>query len=141
MRQTEIAIDEFLANFPNRIIGRALRVLMMPFGRVRKAPSDKLDSKLAQILQTPSETRSRIGRHQYLTPSDNNPAGKIEQALNVILQAEPLFEKACKALGQRRPFMGLDEVAKLGLEAKVLTIQEAALLSEAEASSLHHQCR
>lgn len=113
LRQTEIAIDEFLANFPNRIIGRALRVLMMPFGRVRKAPSDKLDSKLAQILQTPSETRSRIGRHQYLTPSDNNPAGKIEQALNVILQAEPLFEKACKALGQRRPFMGLDEVAKL----------------------------
>ncbi len=53
LRQTEIAIDEFLANFPNRIIGRALRVLMMPFGRVRKAPSDKLDSKLAQILQTP----------------------------------------------------------------------------------------
>ncbi|WP_114734935.1 acyl-CoA dehydrogenase FadE [Vibrio cholerae] len=137
LRQTEIAIDEFLANFPNRIIGRALRVLMMPFGRVRKAPSDKLDSKLAQILQTPSETRSRIGRHQYLTPSDNNPAGKIEQALNVILQAEPLFEKACKALGQRRPFMGLDEVAKLGLEAKVLTIQEAALLSEAEAHRLY----
>ncbi|EJL6550441.1 acyl-CoA dehydrogenase FadE [Vibrio cholerae] len=137
LRQTEIAIDEFLANFPNRIIGRALRVLMMPFGRVRKAPSDKLDSKLAQILQTPSETRSRIGRHQYLTPSDNNPAGKIEQALNAILQAEPLFEKACKALGQRRPFMGLDEVAKLGLEAKVLTIQEAALLSEAEAHRLY----
>ncbi|GIB56983.1 oxidoreductase, acyl-CoA dehydrogenase family [Vibrio cholerae] len=137
LRQTEIAIDEFLANFPNRIIGRALRVLMMPFGRVRKAPSDKLDSKLAQILQTPNETRSRIGRHQYLTPSDNNPAGKIEQAWNVILQAEPLFEKACKALGQRRPFMGLDEVAKLGLEAKVLTIQEAALLSEAEAHRLY----
>lgn len=137
LRQTEIAIDEFLANFPNRIIGRALRVLMMPFDRVRKAPSDKLDSKLAQILQTPSETRSRIGRHQYLTPSDNNPTGKIEQALNVILQAEPLFEKACKALGQRRPFMGLDEVAKLGLEAKVLTIQEAALLSEAEAHRLY----
>ncbi len=55
----------------------------------------------------------------------------------MILQAEPLFEKACKALGQRRPFMGLDEVAKLGLEAKVLTIQEAALLSEAEAHRLY----
>ncbi|MGL4830674.1 MAG: acyl-CoA dehydrogenase FadE, partial [Vibrio sp.] len=62
LHQTEIAIDEFLANFPNRIIGRALRILMIPFGRVRKAPSDKLDSKLAQILQTPSATRSRIGR-------------------------------------------------------------------------------
>lgn len=137
LHQTEIAIDEFLANFPNRIIGRALRILMIPFGRVRKAPSDKLDSKLAQILQTPSATRSRIGRNQYLTPSDHNPAGKIEQALHIILQAEPLFDKVCKALNQRRPFTGLDEVAKLGLEAKVLTIQEAALLSEAEAHRLY----
>ncbi|MEF2482365.1 acyl-CoA dehydrogenase FadE [Vibrio mimicus] len=137
LRQTEIAIDEFLANFPNRFIGRALRLLIMPFGRVRKAPSDKLDSKLAEILQTPSATRSRIGRNQYLTPSDHNPAGKVEQALTVILQAEPLFDKVCKALNQRRPFTGLDEVAKLGLEAKVLTIQEAALLSEAEAHRLY----
>ncbi|ENM5749665.1 acyl-CoA dehydrogenase FadE [Vibrio mimicus] len=137
LRQTEIAIDEFLANFPNRFIGRALRLLIMPFGRVRKAPSDKLDSKLAEILQTPSATRSRIGRNQYLTPSDHNPAGKVEQALTVILQAEPLFDKVCKALNQRRPFAGLDEVAKLGLEAKVLTIQEAALLSEAEAHRLY----
>ncbi|EEY98737.1 acyl-CoA dehydrogenase short-chain specific [Vibrio sp. RC586] len=137
LRQTEIAIDEFLANFPNRFIGRALRLIIMPFGRVRKAPSDKLDSKLAQILQTPSDTRSRIGRNQYLTPSDHNPAGKIEQALHVILQAEPLFDKVCKALNQRRPFTELDEVAKIGLEAKVLTIQEAALLSEAEAHRLY----
>ncbi|MEF2507783.1 acyl-CoA dehydrogenase FadE [Vibrio mimicus] len=137
LRQTEIAIDEFVANFPNRFIGRALRLIIMPFGRVRKAPSDKLDSKLAEILQTPSATRSRIGRNQYLTPSDHNPAGKVEQALTVILQAEPLFDKVCKALNQRRPFTGLDEVAKLGLEAKVLTIQEAALLSEAEAHRLY----
>ncbi|ENM5746427.1 acyl-CoA dehydrogenase FadE [Vibrio mimicus] len=137
LRQTEIAIDEFLANFPNRFIGRALRLIIMPFGRVRKAPSDKLDSKLAEILQTPSATRSRIGRNQYLTPSDHNPAGKVEQALTVILQAEPLFDKVCKALNQRRPFTGLDAVAKLGLEAKVLTIQEAALLSEAEAHRLY----
>ncbi|AOW81900.1 acyl-CoA dehydrogenase FadE [Vibrio mimicus] len=137
LRQTEIAIDEFLANFPNRFIGRALRLIIMPFGRVRKAPSDKLDSKLAEILQTPSATRSRIGRNQYLTPSDHNPAGKVEQALTVILQTEPLFDKVCKALNQRRPFTGLDEVAKLGLEAKVLTIQEAALLSEAEAHRLY----
>ncbi|MDW2138522.1 acyl-CoA dehydrogenase domain-containing protein, partial [Vibrio sp. 2128(2023)] len=47
LKQAEIAVDEFLANFPNKVIGRTLRVLIMPFGRVRKAPSDKLDSKVA----------------------------------------------------------------------------------------------
>ncbi|NMS58119.1 acyl-CoA dehydrogenase domain-containing protein, partial [Vibrio parahaemolyticus] len=39
LKQAEVAVDEFLANFPNKVIGRALRVLIMPFGRVRKAPS------------------------------------------------------------------------------------------------------
>ncbi|WP_029855338.1 acyl-CoA dehydrogenase domain-containing protein, partial [Vibrio parahaemolyticus] len=71
LKQAEIAIDEFLANFPNKVIGRTLRVLIMPFGRVRKAPSDKLDSKVARILQTPSATRSRIGRGQYLEPTEH----------------------------------------------------------------------
>ncbi|CAH1570919.1 acyl-CoA dehydrogenase FadE [Vibrio rotiferianus] len=132
LKQTEAAIDEFLANFPNKVIGRALRVLIMPFGRVRKAPSDKLDSKVARILQTPSATRSRIGRGQYLEPTEHNAAGKIELALSVILQAEPVFDKVCKAQGKRRPFMKLDMIAQEGLEQGVITQEEAELLREAE---------
>jgi acyl-CoA dehydrogenase len=132
LKQSEAAIDEFLANFPNKVIGRALRVLIMPFGRVRKAPSDKLDSKVARILQTPSATRSRIGRGQYLEPTEHNAAGKIELALSVILQAEPVFDKICKAQGKRRPFMRLDVIAQEGLEQGVITQEEADLLREAE---------
>lgn len=136
MQQAEVAIDEFLANFPNRLLGRVLRILILPFGRVRQAPSDKLDSQVAKIVQTPSATRDRLGRNQYLEPSEHNPAGKIELALQVILEAEPLFDKVCQALNQRRPFTGLDEVAKLGLQNNILTPEQAKLLSEAEAHRL-----
>ncbi|MEF1309547.1 acyl-CoA dehydrogenase FadE [Vibrio mytili] len=132
LKQAETAVEEFLANFPNKVIGRALRVLIMPFGRVRKAPSDKLDSKVARILQTPSATRSRIGRGQYLEPTEHNPVGKIELALSVILQAEPVFDKVCKAQGKRRPFLRLDMVAQEGLEQGIITQEEAALLKDAE---------
>ncbi|ASW81709.1 acyl-CoA dehydrogenase [Vibrio anguillarum] len=137
LKQTEVAIDEFLANFPNKAIGKVLRILLMPIGRVRKAPSDKLDSQVAQILQTPSETRSRIGRNQYLAPTAHNAAGKIEQALDIILRAEPLFDKVCSITNQRRPFLRLDEVAAIGLQQKILTEQEAQLLTEAEAHRLY----
>ena len=137
LKQTEHAIDEFLANFPNKWLGKALRVLILPYGRVRKAPSDKLDSQVARILQTPSETRSRIGRHQYLTASEFNPAGKIEQALNVVLEAEPVFDKICKALGERRPFLRLDLIAEIGLEKGLIDNQEASLLREAEVQRLY----
>ncbi|MGI9896574.1 acyl-CoA dehydrogenase FadE [Vibrio natriegens] len=132
LKQAETAVDEFLANFPNKAIARTLRVLIMPFGRVRKAPSDKLDSKVARILQTPSATRSRIGRGQYLAPTEHNPAGKIELALSVILQAEPVFDKVCKAQGKRRPFLRLDMIAEEGLEQGIISQEEAELLREAE---------
>ena len=137
LKQTEHAIDEFLANFPNKWLGKVLRVLILPFGRVRKAPSDKLDSQVARILQTPSETRSRIGRNQYFTASEFNPAGKIEQALNVILEAEPVFDKVCKAIGERRPFLRLDLIAEIGLEKGLIDNNEASLLRDAEAQRLY----
>ncbi|ANP75859.1 MULTISPECIES: acyl-CoA dehydrogenase FadE [unclassified Vibrio] len=137
LRQTEVAIDEFLANFPNPVIGRLLRVVLMPFGRIRRAPNDKLDSKVAHILQTPSETRSRIGRGQYLEATEYNPVGKIEKALEVILQAEPLFDKVCKETHQKRAFLRLDLVAQLGLEKGILTQEEAVLLISAEEHRLY----
>ncbi|WP_061018592.1 acyl-CoA dehydrogenase FadE [Vibrio splendidus] len=137
LRQTEVAIDEFLANFPNPVIGRLLRVVIMPFGRIRRAPNDKLDSKVAHILQTPSETRSRIGRGQYLEATEYNPVGKIEKALEVILQAEPLFDKVCKETHQKRAFLRLDLVAQLGLEKGILTQEEANLLISAEEHRLY----
>ena len=137
LRQTEIAIDEFLANFPSPVIGRLLRVVLMPFGRIRRAPNDKLDSQVAHIIQTPSETRSRIGRGQYLEATEHNPVGKIEKALEVILQAEPLFDKVCKETHQKRAFLRLDLVAQLGLEKGILTEKEAALLVSAEEHRLY----
>lgn len=137
LRQTEVAIDEFLANFPSPVIGRLLRVVLMPFGRIRRAPNDKLDSQVAHILQTPSETRSRIGRGQYLEATEYNPVGKIEKALEVILQAEPLFDKVCKETHQKRAFLRLDLVAQLGLEKGILTQEEADLLISAEEHRLY----
>ncbi|NLS13181.1 acyl-CoA dehydrogenase [Vibrio sp. SM6] len=134
--QIELALDELLNNFPNRAVAWALRRLILPWGRVRQTPSDKLDSQVAQILQTPSATRNRLGREQYWQPTEFNNAGKIELALSVILQAEPLFDKVCKIQGRRRAFIHLDKVADEGIEAGILTQEEAAILHEAEVHRL-----
>ncbi|MCG9596652.1 acyl-CoA dehydrogenase FadE [Vibrio sp. Isolate25] len=137
LKQTEEAIDEFLANFPNKWLGKALRVMILPFGRVRKAPNDKIDSQVAQILQTPSATRDRLGRNQYFQASEFNPAGKIEEALHIILEAEPVFTKVCKAINERRPFLRLDLIADIGLEKGIIDSAEAQLLRNAEEHRLY----
>ncbi|MFQ2256342.1 acyl-CoA dehydrogenase FadE [Aeromonas dhakensis] len=130
------AIDELLRNFPNRWIGLALRVIVLPLGRDLKRPSDKLDNQVARLLQTPSETRSRLAQGQYLTREEGNPFGLLEQALDDVLSAEPLFEKVCKADGIKRPFMQLDKVAESGLTLGVLNQTEADLLRRAEESRM-----
>ena len=135
--QTEQAIEGLLANFPNRTIATVLKWIVMPLGSVRRMPNDKLDSQVAQIIQTPSATRSRLGRNQYLTASEFNPAGRIEQALHVILEAEPVFNTVCQALGKRKPFLMLDSIAEQGLELGVITKVEAQLLIEAEKQRLY----
>ena len=132
LRQAEEAIDDFLRNFPSRGAAGLMRVLILPLGKVRKAPSDKLDNQVAQILQTPSETRSRIGRNQYLEASEFNPAGKIELALQTILRAEPIFDDIIKQSGKRRAFVQLDKVAELGLENGWINEEQAKILRDAE---------
>ncbi|TNI02249.1 acyl-CoA dehydrogenase domain-containing protein, partial [Aeromonas jandaei] len=128
--------DELLRNFPNRWIGLALRAVVLPLGRDMKRPSDKLDNQVARLLQTPSETRSRLAKGQYLTREEGNPFGLLEQALDDVLAAEPLFDKVCKADGVKRPFLALDKVADIGLAAGVLSQSEAELLRRAEVSRL-----
>ena len=137
LKQAEVAIDELLANFPNKWLGKALRVVILPFGRIRKAPSDQLDSEVARILQTPSATRERLGRNQYFQASEFNAAGKVEQALHVILQAEPVFNKVCQAIDERRPFLRLDLIADLGLEKGIIDSDDAQLLRDAEQHRLY----
>ncbi|WP_422775326.1 acyl-CoA dehydrogenase domain-containing protein, partial [Pseudomonas aeruginosa] len=89
LHKAEQALDDLLRNFPNRFIAGAMRFVVFPLGRVHTAPSDRLDHQLAKILQVPSATRSRLGRGQYLTPSEHNPIGLLEAALADVMAAEP----------------------------------------------------
>ncbi|WP_188008843.1 acyl-CoA dehydrogenase FadE [Grimontia hollisae] len=134
--QAEEALDDFLANFPARWVAMPLRVLLFPFGIRRTKPSDSLDGKVAAILQTPGDTRSRIGRGQFLEASEHNPVGKIEKALLDILAAEPIYQKVCQATGQKLPFMFLNKVADIGLREGAISEKEAELLRIAEEGRL-----
>lgn len=134
--QTEQAIIDFLNNFPHRGINLFTRMVLFPFGPQRTKPRDELDSLVAQILQTPSDTRRRLGREQFFEPSPYNPVGKIEKALVDILAAEPIYQQICNATGETLPFVFLDTLADFGLKKGVINEQQATLLRIAEAERI-----
>ena len=134
--QAEQAMDDLLQNFPNRVVAGLLNVVIFPTGRHYLAPSDKLDHKVAKILQVPNATRSRIGRGQYLTPSEHNPVGLLEEALVDVIAADPIHQRICKELGKNLPFTRLDELAHNALAKGLIDKDEAAILVKAEESRL-----
>lgn len=125
------SLDDLLDNFPMGL-GGVLRAVLFPFGRPLKRPSDVLDHKVAKIMQTPCESRDRLGKGQFWTNSEYNAVGIQEQTLKDILASEPLFDKVCKASGKRLPFMWLDKIAAEGKALGVLSDTEVQLLERAE---------
>ncbi|MBE1301227.1 MAG: acyl-CoA dehydrogenase [Alteromonadaceae bacterium] len=132
----ENALIDLLDNFPSPVLGKVLKVMIMPFGRKHKKPSDKLDHKIAQILQTPSQTRTRLGHGQFVTRVGDNQLGLLEQTLKDIITVEPIFDRVCSKLGEKLPFTQLNKVADKGLEAGVVNEQEAELLRRVEVQRL-----
>jgi acyl-CoA dehydrogenase len=136
LHDIETAIDDFLANFPNRAIAAALRVMVIPFGRRVGKPSDKTEHAIAQMLQTPSTARSRLGYGQYLTREEGSLFGDLEQTLDDVLASEPIFERICKHKKAKLPFTRLDVLADEALAEGVINEEEANLLRKTEAGRL-----
>ncbi len=85
--------------------------------------------------------RSRIGRGQYLTPSEHNPVGLLEEALLQVMACDPIHQRICKELGKNLPFTRLDELAHNALAKGLINQEEAAILTRAEHSRAQHQRR
>ncbi|MEL2361033.1 acyl-CoA dehydrogenase domain-containing protein, partial [Klebsiella pneumoniae] len=88
-------MDDLLQNFSNPVVAGLLNVVIFPTGRHYLAPSDRLDHKVATILQVPNATRSRLGRGQYLTLSEHHTVGFLEEELVDVIAADPIHQRIC----------------------------------------------
>ena len=88
------------------------------------------------MLQTPCTARSRLGYGQYLTREEGNLFGDLEQTLDDVLAAEPIFERICKHKKAKLPFTRLDVLADEALSEELINEDEANLLRKTEAGRL-----
>ncbi|MFY0727747.1 acyl-CoA dehydrogenase [Pseudomonas sp. NFX15] len=135
--QAERAMDELLNNFPNKVVGCLLRVIVFPFGRRHKGPPDKLGAEVAALIGRakgdPALEELLLGC--YRPQSNDDPVGALQHACNLLSAAQPLQKKLHVAVkgGQVRPVAG-ESLIDAALEAGVLQPVEAHTLREAEAA-------
>jgi len=133
----QTALDGVLRNFPIRPAAWLLRVLVFPLGRREAPPSDRLGHRVAAILCTPGEARDRLGEWVYLTPSANNPVGRMNALLPEVIAAEPVERKFAKA-HKSGAIKSLDTAAQL-VEAEqigAISSEERKLLERVRAATM-----
>ena len=128
----DVAIDEFIRNFPVTPVRVFLRALVMPFGIRNKQPTDEIEHQIAHILQNPCSARDRLGYGQSTT----NLFGDLETTLRNMIACEPIFKRICKALGEKLPMTNLDLLADKALAANIINEEEALLMRETESGRL-----
>ncbi|MCG4453559.1 acyl-CoA dehydrogenase [Pseudomonas sp. MMS21-TM103] len=133
----ERALDELLSNFPNKPLGCALRVLVFPFGRRHKGPSDAQDAQVAEIIGRNSgdPALEELLAGCYRPQVQNDPVGALQQAMDLLQSVQPLQKKLHQALKdgqlQEAPEQSLIDAAA---SAGILTAEEAQSLQQAEAA-------
>ncbi len=87
------AMDGFLANLPNRALAWSLRRVVFPWGLTRKAPSDRIGTRVVRAMMTPGGARERLTRGMHIPKDEREPLGVLEPALRAVLDTEQTERK------------------------------------------------
>lgn len=130
-------IHDFLNNFPNAFVARALRVHLLPLGLRLNPPNDRLTSRVAELLMQPTRFRDHLAEGVYHSAADNNTVYHLSQVLEKAIAVEPLWKRLNQAKRDRLiSGMTLNELVSDAVSAQLFTASEAAELLAAQEAAL-----
>ena len=88
--QVQMALDEILRNFPLKWLGVFVRHTIFPLGLSLRPPNDYLGHRVASLLIRPGEARNRLTDGIYISDDPEDITGRLEDALDKVIRAEPL---------------------------------------------------
>lgn len=131
----QMALYGLLKNMPMKPISLLLIRIVFPWGRPFSPPSDQLGHEVANLLLNPSAARDRLTVGMYMPTSLDEPVGRLEDALQKVIQVEEIEKRLRKALREYDPGpAGMEGLIDKAVSDKVITKQEAEALRAAEAA-------
>ncbi|WP_191488019.1 acyl-CoA dehydrogenase [Pseudomonas sp. FEN] len=94
------ALDETLDNYPSKAARRLLRALAFPFGIALRKPSDRLLAEVAELVQTPGESRDRLLADSYIPQPDIDKLAYGELAFQLLPQVDLIDARLKPAVRQ-----------------------------------------
>lgn len=132
LSDAELAMEGILQNLPSRPVAWLLRVLILPFGRRLKLPSDTLGTKVARQMMENGEMMHRLTKGVYVPQDENDPVGVLAHAHKAVIEADPL-EKKLRQMERKGEFVAVSPRTRLqeALDSGVLNQEEFDLVTRA----------
>jgi acyl-CoA dehydrogenase len=128
--QAQKAMINFCRNFPSRFMGFAMRLIAFPFGQTMSYPKDKMDHLMASLMTENNSFRDFLKSSSYLSSNPQEPVDRMEHALQLILQNQPIYDKIKHLKGYK--FHDLEEKLAEELKNKNLSQKEVDAIIKTE---------
>lgn len=121
-----------LTNFPNKILGRIIRMWVFPLGKQFTESRDRLGHLIAKSMLEPNSVRSMLAEGAFLKVSKSNPQGYMEKVLKAVIAVEEIEHRLYHAV-HKKEIDGLTKEQQINAAIKkgIMTEQEAQQLREA----------
>jgi len=134
LAQIQVAFAGIFQNLPLPFL-RSLLATGWRLNPLGNPPSDQLGSQVAHILQTPGKQRDRLTAGIFLPTDPQESLGRLERALQLMVQAEPLLQQLKSAVRSGQlPALRSPALIAAALQANLLTPEQADQLQTMERS-------
>lgn len=134
LHEIENALTGILANLPNRMVARVIKVLAFPLGARHAKPSDRQTEAVANVLLDPANgIRDGLTGEMFIPAPDTAGLGRLEAALGKVLLARTARGKLKDAIKKGLVDKAEEsEMAEQARERGILSTDECSLIREAE---------
>jgi acyl-CoA dehydrogenase len=134
LHEFQIAFDELMLNFPNRVVAGVIKTAAFPIGRRFKAPLDSLEKKVVEIISQDSGARQRLTSGPFMQAGENNPLAEVNQVFLDSLKLQPIQQTIRAAIKDGTlPKLAGEALIKAALKANIINKKEANELTKFEA--------
>ncbi len=125
-----LAFDSIFVNYPKPWLGRVMRILIFPYGRSYRIPTDLLGHIIAKQMQKPSGFRDRLTKDCYIGKNSDDPTGRLEHAFAKCVAADEANKKIDRAI--KEGVLTIEKNAKQSVRLKEAVAKEVVTHEEAE---------
>lgn len=93
LHRYQVAFDELMENWPNRLVATILKRTAFPFGRRFKAPSDRLEKEIAALVGQDNKARDDLTAGVFMEVTPNNPLAYVDAIFREGVALAPLEAK------------------------------------------------